>query len=128
MKYTQLLLSLILILNFGACSPLDRPETNNEMLVVINEKSPSQMRWYIPSAQMISVDITNQTGETQTLSILEPTGITESGAPLFSVQIPPGESVSATFTAPVAAGEYDIISIGETTNNRLSAEIVVVQP
>jgi hypothetical protein len=128
MKYTQLLLSLILILNFGACSPLDRPETNNEMLVVINEKSLSQMRWYIPSAQMISVDITNQTGETQTLSILEPTGITESGAPLFSVQIPPGESVSATFPAPVAAGEYDIISIGETTNNRLSAEIVVVQP
>jgi hypothetical protein len=130
MKLTRIFLSLFLflILSLGACSSLERPETNVEMLVVINDHSLSQTRWYIPSEETIRIEIINQTNETHTLSILEPSGVALSGAPWFSVQIAANESLSTTFSSPAAAGEYDIISDGTDTNNRQIAEIVVVQP
>jgi hypothetical protein len=112
-----------------ACSTTERPLYSTELDMIINNDGFSALRWYIPAAETIQLNVTNQSADNLTLYFLAPSGSKIPGEAWFSLQIPAGESNATSFTAPSAAGEYDITAELETDHKTsLYAEIVVVQP
>jgi hypothetical protein len=112
-----------------ACSTAERPLYSTELDMIVNNDGFSALRWYIPAEQTIQLHVTNQSADNITLYFLAPSGSKPPGEAWFSFQIPAGESNATSFTAPAAAGEYDITAERETDLQiRLYAEIVVVQP
>jgi hypothetical protein len=122
------LIILVLTVLLTACTVEEQPAYTSKIDVIIGSGSLSESRWHVPAGEVIQVQLSNQTEEMHTWSILTPTGSWRTGAAWYSEQIAPGETRSTSFTAPAAAGEYDVVSTGADTNARLTAEIVVVQP
>jgi hypothetical protein len=112
-----------------ACSTAERPIYSTELDMIVNNDGFSALRWYIPAAETIQLNVTNQSADNITLYFLAPSGSKTPGEAWFSFHIPAGESSLTSFTAPAAAGEYDITAERETDLQiSLYAEIVVVQP
>jgi hypothetical protein len=120
---------LLLTVLLTGCSVSDRPPYSTEMQVTINENGFSTLRWHVPASEEITVQLTNQTENNQTWSILSPSGPGKPGHAWLTEQVLPGETLSLTFTAPAAPGEYDVVSMSDgEPESQMTAEMVVIQP
>jgi hypothetical protein len=129
MTFLRLIFFLICCALLTACSTAERPNFSTHLEIIVSENGFSAPRWHIPAEETIQLTVTNQSADNITLYFLAPSGSKVPGEAWFSLQISPGESKQTSFTAPAAAGEYDITAERETDlQSSLYAEIVVVQP
>lgn len=117
-----------LVFLLASCAPANQPAHADRVDLVIRPGSLSEVRWHVPAGDDIQLQVHNQTAEKQVFSLRAPEGAFIIGEPWFSIEVLPGEMIDTVFTAPEAAGEYDVFIEGAQSQARLYAEIVVVQP
>jgi hypothetical protein len=129
MNLQRLIFFLLLSALLAACMADQRAPYSRELQIIIRETGLSAPRWHIPAEEAIQVELTNQTEDVHTWSIM---ALPDSGTPgtaWLSEQILPGETRIINFIAPAAPGEYDVVSESQADSNAIfTAEFVVVQP
>jgi hypothetical protein len=74
------LIILVLTVLLTACTVEEQPAYTSKIDVIIGSGSLSESRWHVPAGEVIQVQLSNQTEEMHTWSILTPTGSWRTGA------------------------------------------------
>ena len=108
-------LALVVLLALAACGGASGPTKSIQVTMTDFEFSPNAFT--VPAGQDISVQITNNGAVTHTFLIMKAgyqvkdhfKGTDKANVFWAASEVPPGESVKASFTAPSQPGEYQIV-------------------
>jgi len=111
-KTRTFLLPILLLFALSGCSSLLPAQT--ELSMVISDNSFQPGSWRVPSGAGITLHITNYDSVTHDLQILFrqaviPYGPEDASSIYWQHQIAANTSETVHFTAPAAAGDYDVI-------------------
>lgn len=124
------LLALTIVL--VACQP-PRIKTSSTIRIEFTAEGFTQSAYHVIAGQTISLTIVNTTPNDHHLLILMDIPGKDQSIPsrniLFRAQIPAQSTLSASFKAPLAAGEYFIIcNLPDHLENGERGKVVVVHP
>ena len=111
-KVLFLLLFLTIIL-LSACYVLPQPQT--DISVVMHNNSFAPTSWRVPAGATITLHITNQDTVTHDWTIVyrqstTPSNVVDPTSIYWQHAIDAGKSEDVQFTAPAAAGNYQVVS------------------
>lgn len=103
------------ILTLAACGGASGPSTSIKVTMTDFAFTPNSFT--VPAGQQISADLTNNGATTHSFVIMQAghdvkTHFTDADKAFIywsQAEVPPGESVKASFTAPTEPGEYQIL-------------------
>ena len=132
MKKSIYLLIILLALGLSACQP-SGPSTN--LKVEMTDFAFTPNHFIVPAGQEITVNISHHGIVVHEFIIMKPgtnagEHFDEDDLPNVydSVEVPPGHSQSFTFTAPVEAGEYQVVcGIAGHIESGMTAILTVVE-
>lgn len=117
-----------------ACaSPAPIAPGSAEWEVTLVDHSIRPAQWRVPADHLLSITVKNEDPQTHTLYVLSrsytsPWDEADRAAVIAWVEIPAGASQLWQFTAPQAAGEYDVIAAPPLAEEGMVAVLLVVQP
>ncbi len=124
-------LALLTIILSG-CSTAPQPRT--EISATIHDNAYQPSAWRVPAGQQITLDLINEDTVDHDWTVMmrnvtAPFSADDGANIYWSVRVPAGSSLSATFQAPAAAANYPVVC---TTPGHLEdgmlAHLTVVQP
>lgn len=125
---------LCLAAALAACaSPASIAPGDAEWEVTLVDHSIRPAQWRVPAGRLLAVTVKNEDPQSHTLYVLSrsytsPWDEADRAAVIASVEVPTGESLLWQFTAPQAAGEYDVIAAPPLAEEGMVAVLLVVQP
>ncbi len=126
------LISLLCLLLLTACSAPTVVPGQSSLQVRMQDNRFAPMLWRVNAAETVAITLTNQDAVAHRWALagkpFTPQPASATPVPvLWQIEVPAGETVTAHFTAPPAAGEYDIVC-PEHFDQGMRAVLVVVQP
>lgn len=132
LKTLQLITLFVVLVVLYACKPA-RPEAATDLTLTIKEGSISSLTQRVIAGASITITINNTTHETVKVMLLTTHIVVNadvtSNLIIYLAQVPAGQGISDSFTAPKAAGEYPIV-YSQAGNQEIGGilKIVFVQP
>ena len=134
-KTTHLLFSIFLLLGLAGC--YNSPPATTELSVAIIGNSFQPASWRVPAGALITLHLVNRDPVPHQVQILYrqvviPYGPGDESSIFWSHTTPTGASEILQFTAPAAAGDYDMIGADALADGMVARLTVVrldpVQP
>ncbi len=124
--YRFLLLFFVLL---TGCTSLPQPQ--NEISVVMRNHSFSPTNWRVPAGATITLHLSNQDAVAHDWSIVfrqttRPSNSVDPANIYWQVAVAAGKSETVHFTAPAAAGDYQIVS-SEALADGMVGKLTVVR-
>ena len=132
-RWACLVFSGLLLFLLAACAADQLPLTTT-IDVQITQSNCRPIEWRVPAGQVISLKISNKASVAYTWifmgrPVTPPFDATDAANVFFSRQAAAGAFVTAQFTTPAAAGEYQLIcSPSDHSGEEQAGRITVVQP
>lgn len=121
-SHTRILTLLILCCLLAGCAPNVYDKVSDEIEIAYKEESFSPLMWRVPGGETITLHVEN-TSDQEWHWILMARPVTlpfdedDWQNTLTEFSIPPNSEETLTFTAPQAAGEYDVVCNTDLTED-----------
>ncbi len=127
-KKQFLWLALLAILLVGGCYA--QPQTQTSIAVTMRDNSFAPGSWRVPAGATITLQLTNQDATTHDWTIVfrqttRPSNTVDPANVYWQYRIPAGKSETVQFTAPAAAGNYQVVSSDAYAQGMVGNLIVV---
>ncbi len=127
-KKLSLWLALLAILLLGGCYVQAQPQTS--ISVVMHDNSFAPGSWRVPAGATITLQLVNQDTIAHDWTIIfrqttRPTNTIDPANVYWQYRIPAGKSETVQFTAPAAAGSYQVVSSDAYAEGMVGNLIVV---
>ncbi len=122
-------LTLLIILLLEGCSSQPQPQTRISVIMHDNSFTPGS--WRVPAGATITLQLTNQDATAHDWTIVfrqttRPANTIDPANVYWQYQIPAGKSETVQFTAPAAAGNYQVVS-SEAFAEGMVGNLIVVR-
>ena len=126
-KYNLFVLPLAILLLAGCYS---RPQPQTEISVVMHENGFAPASWRVPAGAAITLHLANQDPIPHDWTIVfrqstTPANTVDPANVYWQVSVPAGTSETVQFTAPAAAGNYQIVCSQELADGMVGTLTVV---
>ncbi len=121
-------LALVAILVLGGC--YSQPQTETEISVVMRGNSFAPSSWRVPAGGAITLHLDNQDAVAHDWTIVfrqttRPTNTIDPANVYWQYRIEAGKSETVQFTAPAAAGSYQVVSSDHFAGGMVGNLVVV---
>jgi plastocyanin len=108
-----------------------QPPAQTDISILMNSNSFQPANWRVPAGAAVTLHLTNQDAAAHQLMILYrqvviPYGPADESSIFWSHSIAAGKSETIQFTAPAAAGDYDVIG-ADALQDGMVARLTVVR-
>ncbi len=128
MKRLDLWLAFLAVIFLGGCYSQPQPQTDISVIMHDNTFAPGS--WRVPAGATITLRVDNQDALAHDWTIVfrqttRPTNSIDPANVYWQYRIPAGKKETVQFTAPAAAGSYQVVSSDHFADGMVGSLIVV---